>query len=359
MQRKTQKIVFALVVLSLMVVMAIPLNAQAGQIRLDNNRGLDNDVWRIEGERTVVLNGFDLTPTSLQLPVVIESVTIQVESPVPNGLADAVVYQDPNGGSPADAQLVGLQQVSITQPGVFVAQFQEPVIVTAPVVWVGFNLPVGLEFLADTQGSSVLTYWAWSPGTTFNLLSLSNATILGPSDGSDPVNLDIGGVARITAFARSANVPADTSPSLLNSEGFVEDADRAAAFLSNYNNCSGLFFDNGDIDITYQSAIGGSCTEQEIWRAPIAPAGFNLRGRDGFTIYDVTFFDDEGDVISGPLLLPVTHCLAPPEGVREQAVIGVAYGTPRRWDLLETQVFGNLACAEIPRGGNIGYLTPN
>jgi hypothetical protein len=334
--------------------------AQNTSVRLDINRGVENGVWKIEGEKTLVMNGFDLTPTTLQFPVAIESVTIDVSSATPNSITDVVIYEDPNGGSPADATLVGTQQIALDRNGVYVAQLRRPVIVNSPVVWAGFYMPVNTEFRADKQGSSVLSYWAWSPGSTFDLRSLSSAGVFGPSDGSGPVNLDIGGVARITVYARTANnADLEESEAVVNEDLTLDEAQAAARYLRNYDTCPSLFYDTGDLDISLRSTIRPRCREVETWNAPPAPTGYLVRGRDGFTIYDITFYNDDGGVLSESIPIAVTHCVAPPKDAQGSAVMAVAYGSPRRWDLLESAQFDNLLCAEVRRGGNLAYLIPN
>lgn len=350
---RTRTFLFGLIVLLL----TAPVYAQTSRVTLSNNTTLGSDLWRIEDEPSLVINGFDLTPLPIQIPALIESVSIDIFEPVPLQTVEVVVYQDQNGGSPADATLVGAYQTAIRQSGVFTAQFPEPVVVTAPVVWVGFYLPVGTEFRADTQGSSILTYWAWTPGQRFNLRDLSSAAILGPSDGTDPVNLDIGGVARITAVARTAN--ADVDPNLLNAPGTVQNPQEAVEYLTNYNGCPGVFYDTGDVNISLGSSVQPTCRQVEAWNSPNAPAGYSRFGVDFFTLWDLTFFTDQGTVLSEGVSIAVTHCIAPPLDVRDEVVLGIAYGSPRRWDLLETVVFGNLACAEVTRGGNLAYFVPN
>lgn len=354
---RTQKFLFSIILMLLAAVLAAPVLSQSNRVRLDNNTTLNSDIWRIEGEPSLVINGFDLTPLPLRLPALIESVTIDIFQAQPLETVEVVVYQDQNGGSPIDAELIGTFQTAIRQSGVFVAQFPEPVVVTAPVVWVGFYLPVGTEFRSDTQGSSVLTYWAWTPGQRFNLRDLSSAAVFGPSDGTDPVNLDIGGVARITATARTAN--ADVDPDALNQPGTVQNPEEAAEFLTNYDSCPGLFFDTGDVNISLGSTVQPTCRQVESWNAPDAPAGYTRFGVDFYTLWDLTFYTDSGTVLSEGVSIAVTHCIAPPQAERDNVVLGIAYGSPRRWDLLETEVFGNLACAEVTRGGNFAYFVPN
>ena len=245
-----KKLIFALFA-ALLTVGLVPqaASAQDGRIRLNNNAGVTSDVWEIQGEPSLVINGFDLTPTSLRLPAVIESASIDLVNVIPNSVYDVVVYQDPNGGSPVDAELVGFEQVTFTDAGVQTVQFDPPAVVSASVVWIGFYMPVGTEFRSDGQGTSVLTYWAWTPENTFNLSDLSSAQVLGPSDGSDPVLLDIGGIARITGVASAANPTTitDTSANVAREYFSGADAERATDYLTNYEGCPTLFFDTATL----------------------------------------------------------------------------------------------------------------
>ena len=183
--------------LTLLLFSALALPAAAGDIVLNINTGSDSTVWFVSGEASLVMNGFDLTPLNLALPAAIDRVSIAVNTPVPGASIDLLIYEDGNGGSPIDARLVSQTQVDIRQPGTFIYQFPTPVTITQPVVWIGFYLPVDFRFLADTSGSSVLTYWAWNAGTRFNVNDLASAQILGPADGSAPVNINMNGKARI------------------------------------------------------------------------------------------------------------------------------------------------------------------
>ena len=88
----------------------------------------------------------------------------RIKGSQPDGMEDVFLLP---GFEPT---LAGSQQVDITQAGTFTVTFTTPVQITQPVVWVGFNLPVGFSFAADTSGTSVLTYWAWTSGGTLRLL---------------------------------------------------------------------------------------------------------------------------------------------------------------------------------------------
>ncbi len=164
-----------------------------------------NAPFFISGEKSLVINGFDLNSLGIQRPAVIDRISIAVQTPVAGTPIDVVVYQDANGGSPVDATLAGSEQVTINSSGTFTAVLTTPITVTQPVVWIGFYLPVDFVFLADTSGTSVLTYWAWTSGGTFDLNTLSSAEVLGPADGTAPVNINMNGIARITAEITGAN----------------------------------------------------------------------------------------------------------------------------------------------------------
>ena len=178
-----------LVICLLLIGLVIPVDA--GNQVLSDNSGDGNAPWHISGEASVVMNGFDLNSLGIQRPAVIDKVSISVITPVPRSAVTVVVYQDGNGGSPVDATLAGSQQVDITSAGTFTITLTTPISITQPVVWIGFYLPVGFTFAADTSGTSVLTYWAWTTGGTFDLTKLNTAQVLGPADGTAPVNINI------------------------------------------------------------------------------------------------------------------------------------------------------------------------
>ena len=216
----------------------------AGDTVLNNNIGDGNAVFFIEGESSVVINGFDLTPLGLALPVALDAVSISVETPVPGSSIDLLVYQDGNGGSPVDASLVYQGQVAIEQTGINRIELSNAAIITEPVVWVGFHLPVGFEFHADTSESSVLTYWAWTPGGTFDLTALSAAAVLGPGDGSEPANIAMNGIARITAELRTAEVE-EISAGVPIGRQIVTDIGQDTSPLIAYANCGALLIRYG------------------------------------------------------------------------------------------------------------------
>ncbi|MBZ0284239.1 MAG: hypothetical protein K8L97_26100 [Anaerolineae bacterium] len=359
---------FALVAFMALIVLSLStLFVNAGQIALSNNRGDTSTTWFITGEQTLVMNGFDLTPLSLQLPAVIDRVSIAVDSPVPGAAIDVVVYQDGNGGSPSDATLVGQTQANITQTGVVTITFPTPVTITQPVVWVGFYLPVNFKFLADNSGSSVLTYWGWTPGGRFDLARLSSATVLGPSNGTAPVNLDMKGIARITAeitggisVTTSPGAPTVIVPTFAGTAAFsvtqVSSVDSAKLSVMKVYPpaCDTLFWDTEDVGITFRSTIAPSCTAIWVGYAPANPLGY-IRKQ---LYYDITFYNQNGNPLHDTLAAAVTHCIkVNPEDINT-AVVGLAKGSPRVWEILPSLRIGELVCAEIPQSGGISYFVP-
>src|SRR4051812_32585701 len=141
-----------LVICLFLIALVIPVSA--GSQVLSDNSGDGNAPWHISGESSVVMNGFDLNSLGVQRPAVIDKVSISVNTPVPGSAVTVLVYQDANGGSPVDATLAGSQQVDITSAGTFTVTLSSPITITQPVVWIGFNLPVGFTFNADTSGTS-------------------------------------------------------------------------------------------------------------------------------------------------------------------------------------------------------------
>jgi hypothetical protein len=339
----------------------------AGERVLSNNTGDASAAWVITGEPTLVINGFDLTPLGLRFPATIDKVSISVDTPVQGAVTEVVVYQDANGGTPADATLAGQAQATITQAGVFTFIFPTPVTISQPVVWVGFYLPVDFKFLADRSGTSVLTYWAWTPGGRFDLTRLSSAQILGPSNGTAPVNLDLKGIARITAeISSSGFVPGGptTVPVTVAAGTLVPGASSTQIPSTSNTNlnvlqvyppaCDTLFWDTADVGVTYRGSIEPRCAA--IWPgyAPANPLGYVRKQM----YYDLTFFNSKGQPISDPLPYPVTHCIQPsPEDINN-AIIGIASGSPRVFKILPTLRVGNLVCAEVDRSGGVSYFVP-
>lgn len=347
---------------SLVVLFALSLSTlfvSAGQKVLSINSGDANTTWFITGEQTLVMNGFDLTSQGLSFPATIDKVSIAVDTAVATTPVDIVVYQDANGGTPLDATLAGQGQATITQPGVFTFTFPTPVTITQPVVWVGFYLPVNFKFLSDKSGSSVLTYWAWTPGGRFDLTKLSTATVFGPSNGTAPVSLNLNGIARITAEISSAaagvptTVPVTTA--VAGNGQIASDPNTDLSPLRVYPPaCDTLFWDTADAGISYNGRIEPRCTA--IWPgyAPAAPLGYTRMQM----YYDITFYDNKGHAISDPLSIPVTHCIQANPADLDRAIVGIASGSPRSFKILPTLRVGNLVCAEINHSGGISYFVP-
>jgi hypothetical protein len=366
---------FAVVIILLL---AVPVWAQDAEdnreITLSNNSGTGVSTWFITGEPSLVMNGFDLSPLSVNLPVSIRSVSIDVERATPGQPVQVVVYQDPRGGSPVDATLVSQTQVDIQQAGLYILTFPEPVEITAPVVWIGFYLPVDFEFRADTSGSSVLTYWAWQPGGTFDLSNLQSAGVFGPADGSAPVNLNIEGIARITAqlitdgsgtapptapgSPAPGGVPLSDATIPRDEQGrpirpLIGDPARVnIGVMVGYSPvCTDLYYDREDIVVTYRSNLAMHCNLDRPEFQPPSPTGFSRRG----VVYNIYTF---GASQVEQLPHAVTHCMRPPSSDIERALIGVAYGVPRQWHILPTVRYGELICAEIEYAGVLSYFVP-
>ncbi len=350
------------VALCVMVVLLIIVGpAAAGDVILNVNSGTDSTVWFVSGEASLVMNGFDLTPLNLQLPAAIDRVSIEVNTPVPGASIDLLIYEDANGGSPIDARLVSQNQVNIGASGTFTYDFATPVNINQPVVWIGFYLPVDFRFLADTSGSSVLTYWAWTPGGRFNVNDLSSAQILGPADGSAPVNINLNGKARISAEITSASSSGFAGTVSTNSEGMI--VQQLGGSQVNFNimqpylegQCDTVYRDKDDLGITYNGRLDVHC--KRVWEgyAPASPLNYDRRQ----LLYEVTIYDDRGHVMSNWLDQPITHCISPNPEDMDTAVIGLAYGAPQTWEILPTLRYGNLVCAEIGRSGLLSYFIPD
>lgn len=349
---------FILAFLTLLIFLASGLSISqlnAGDRVLSNNSGTSSTVWYISGEASMVLNGFDLQTLNVALPTRIDRASISVRTPTPGKPVEVVVYGDANGGSPADARMLYRQTVDITTAGVFTVTFNAPVTVNDRFLWVGFYLPVDFEFLADASGSSVLTYWAWEPNSSFDVNTLSAADVIGPADGSAPVNINMNGVARITAevitgTANSALTPVVTTTATPVQQ-IVDNSGVSLAPMIAYTGCPAVYYDNGDLGFTYGYGVKYYCNVVTRRLDPAPPEGFRQTG----PLYDVYAFGLPTGTT--PLPAPVTHCIKPPAEDLASSIIGQAYGAPRVWTLLTTVRFGELICAEVYYTGFLSYFT--
>lgn len=323
--------------------------AQSADGTLTNNNGTASTLWFISGESSLVMNGFDLNARNITLPIQVESITISVRTPTPGIPVEAVIYQDQDGGSPQNATLLARKSFDITTAGIFTAKFDTPVTVNRRFLWVGFYLPVDFEFRADTQGKSVLTYWAWTPGGAVDLNNLSSAAVFGPGDGSGPVSITMNGVARINANIVSGGQVV-TNP--VSSPQILGDAATDLSVMTRYPVCAAKY-DSGDLLVTYQDALDLDCKVVNGAYQPDNPAGYAQRG----PLYDIVIF---GVASSGtvPIPYPITHCIAPTEKQIETAVLGLAYGAPRKWEILPTVRFGSTICAEVSYSGFLSVFLP-
>ncbi len=376
MQKSASAIKQSLLI-SVMAIMLFSLSvmvSSAGDVTLSLNTGTGNSPYRILGESSMVINGFDLNAFGITRPTQIDRVSISVANAT-GAPATVVIYEDANGGSPVDATLARQQQVTITTNGIFTVEFADPVTINQPVVWIGFYLPVDFEFNADTSGASVLSYWAWQPGSTFDVANLGSAGVLGPSNGTDPVGLNMGGIARITAdFITSDTVVNNgtTTDSTASTDTTAVAGDTAdddeiirqvvaqsgqnvTPPMATYAGCGTLYVDRADIDITYRMGIRFFCRVVPISLAPPIPDNYTRGG----ALYDVFAFNGPPTGIATRFSSPVTHCVAPLANDLNSAVLGIAYGVPRQWEILPSVRFGTLVCAELSYAGTVSYFVPN
>lgn len=345
------------------------VSTEAGNITLNNNSGTTSSSFFIDGEPTLVMNGFDVGSLSAGGEVVIDVVTLAVQQPVIGQAVQVVIYEDANGGSPIDASLKYQTQVFIETGGTAFITLPEPVRTSAPVIWVGFYLPDGFRFFGDDSGSSVLTYWAWSPGATFNLADLSSAQVLGAGDGSEPVSVNMAGVARITAEVTPIN-ESGLSGDGTNDEGVpvgiqIDGGEADLSLLNTYPYCGDrLLYDSQDIVFsarerftTHCRADLGAFSPGTFINGDDLPAVVPTYERRGF-FYEVFVNGETAPGSSEEMLVPVTHCLRPEQGEVPTAVIGVGYGAPREWEILPTVRYGEWVCAELTHAGFLSYFVP-
>lgn len=359
------KLTLMIVVLSFSFTFStLPLSA--GDLVLSNNIGSENAIFYIEGESSLVINGFDLTPLGLELPAALDAVSISVSAPVSGSSIDLVVYQDANGGSPVDATLVYRQRAALERTGINRIALEQVAIITEPVVWVGFYLPVDFRFHADRSGPSVLTYWAWSPESTFDLASLSSAAVLGPGDGSEPVGIAMDGIARITAEMRTAQYD-EISEALPVGEQFVAEVGQDTSIMQVYENCDLVLYDPEDISISAALSFPLDCRIAPEFEAPTVlanPPDQLLDMERAGNLYKVeTFLREDQRVWGRPSQLPVrvTHCMRIAPGDLERAVIGEVRETEQwgeRWHILPSVRFNDILCAEVSVANYLSYFLP-
>ena len=353
-------------VLLFMLLSVIALPASAGDVYLTNNRGSENAVFYIKDEPSLVINGFDLTPLGMELPAALDAISISVDTPVPGSLIDLVVYQDANGGSPIDATLVHRQSVSINRPGVNRIELERAAIITEPVVWVGFYLPVDFRFYADKSGSSTLTYWAWTPGGTFDLNSLTNAAVLGPGDGTEPVEISMEGIARITAETRTPDYD-ETAAAFPLTEQMATSSAQDTSLLRDYTDCHNLAYDPADNSISTGLSFPLYCrhadtyeTPHEIANPPDQILEVDRRGQ----LFKLSTLLTEDQLVPGrssQLPVRVTHCLRIAPDDLDRAVLGEVRESEtagERWYILPTVRIGDAVCAEVSVANYLSYFVP-
>lgn len=338
----------------------------AGDVVLSNNSGAENAVFFIEGEPSLVINGFDLTPLELELPAALDAVSISVSAPVPGSSIEMVVYQDANGGSPVDATLVYRQAAALEQIGINRIALEQVAIITEPVVWVGFYLPVDFRFHADRSGPSVLTYWAWTPESRFDVADLASAAVLGPGDGSEPVGIAMDGIARITAEMRTAEYD-EMAAALPLGQQLAAEAAQDTSIMQVYDNCALVLYDPEDISISAASSFSLDCRVAHEIEAPAVVANpqdqlLDLQ-RAGELYKLSTFLREEQHVRGRSSQLPerVTHCLRLSPGDLERAVIGEVRESEvwgERWYILPSVRFNDIVCAEVSVANYLSYFLP-
>ena len=302
----------------------------------------------------------------MDLPTALDAVSISVDSPVPGSSIDLVVYQDANGGSPLDATLVYRQSVWLNGTGVNRIVLDRAAVITEPVVWVGFYLPVDFRFHADRSGSSVLTYWAWTPEGTFDLSSLANAAVLGPGDGSEPVEIAMEGIARITAETRTPNYE-ETAAAFPLTEQLKTSSAQDMSLMRVYENCDRLLYDPADNSVSTAQSFPLYCRVADTYETPhrIAnPPDQTLDVDRAGQLYKLSTFLTEDQLAPGrssQLPVRVTHCLRVPPEDLERAIIGEVRESEtagERWFILPTARIGDVICAEVTVANYLSYFLP-
>lgn len=355
-----------LTVLLFIAFAAMTLPATAGDVYLTNNRGSENDVFFIKDEPSLVINGFDLTPLGMELPTALDAISISVDAPVPGSVIDLVVYQDANGGSPIDATLVHRQSVTLNRTGVNRILLDRAAIITEPVIWVGFYLPVDFRFHADRSGSSILTYWAWTPAGTFDLNSLANAAVLGPGDGTAPVEIAMDGIARITAETRTPTYE-ETAAAFPLTEQLATSSAQDTSLMRAYEDCHNLTYDPADNSISTGLSFPLYCHLADTYETPhrIAnPPDQILEADRRGQLYKLSTFLTDDQLVAGrtsQLPVRVTHCMRIAPGDLERAVIAEVRESEtagERWYILPTVRIGDEVCAEVSVANYLSYFVP-
>lgn len=336
--------------------------ANAGEIILSNNSGADSAWFSIEGEPSLVINGFDLGPYALSYPTALDAVSISVNR-VTGEPMDLVIYEDANGGSPVDATLVYRQQVTINRTGFIRIILDQAAIVSEPVIWVGFYMPVGFRFNADQSGSSVLTYWGWTPGSRFDISDLSSAVTLGPGDGTEPVNISMEGIARITAEIREPFFE-EMEREVLVGKQFVDEDQTDTTILQEYDYCGDLLFDPEDINISGKASFSINCRVSQEFDAPTnvaQPSGEILDVQRAGHLYKLEPHISPEEHVHGAIAtfpVPVTHCMRIQKIDLERAIVAEARDIPERWYVLPSVRFNDIVCAEVTHGSYLAYFLP-
>jgi hypothetical protein len=339
----------------------------AGNTIISINSGEGSSTFTIKDEPALVINGFDLS--ALALPVTIDALTLNVVQPVLGQTVSVLVYEDPNGGTPQDAKLLSRTDVNIVNTGNVRIPLAQAITTSSKIIWAGVYLPVDFKFVSDTSGTSVLTYWAWTPFSTFDLANLNTAAVFGPGDGSAPVSINMNGKARITLELTQADGRTtggiSTGGAALGQQ-IVGDPNTSLSPMQSYGTCGNILFDPADITVAGESRFTLHCKEEtapmqpgivgNISAVPSSIPGFERRG----VTYQIFANGDFNTVPSqaSRLRTPVTHCIAPNAGDLEKAVMGVAYGQPQAWYILTTQRYGNYVCAELTDIGPVSYFVP-
>lgn len=362
-----------LLLLSAAALLLSLVTVNAGSTVLSINSGDTSTTWFVKDEPALVINGFDLSALPISYPITIDAVRFSVVSPVLGQPVTLVIYEDPNGGSPQDAVLLRRETVSINTTGVVRVPLSQPLVTSSKILWAGFYLPVDFRFRADASGTSVLTYWGWTPSSTFDVGNLASAAIFGPADGSAPVNINMNGIARISiefdqadgrTFEGSAAASGGLAPVGVQIVG--DPAQVSLNLMRPYEECPGLSYDPDDLLYTRNDGFTVHCrveygpyapgTFSNIADVPTSIPSFEIRGTKYHVFANGNYEAPGGQ--PGVFKIPVTHCMKPAPGDLEKAVIGVAYGAPQAWRILPTVRFGDSICAELIATGPVSYFVP-